>query len=182
MALFSGEPDKGIRPEHVQGPSQPPAAQNIELLSEHAIPPLRQTSASSREGGGAYLNRGSKVNGNLTFESQARIDGQVEGEILAKDDLMIGESAIITAQIKAASIIVAGTVKGAINAVQRVEIRPSAKVFGNISTPKLIVHEGAIFEGHCAMPSEAAAREERKFAAVPKEERKIAQAAGQKQA
>jgi cytoskeletal protein CcmA (bactofilin family) len=179
MALFSGEPDRSIRPEIVPG-SQSTTLQNSESLSEHSAAPLRQTSVAPREGG-AYLNRGSKINGNLTFESQARIDGQVEGEIIAKDDLMIGETAIVTAQIKAASIVVAGTVKGAINAVQRVEIRPSAKVFGNVSTPKLVVHEGAIFEGHCAMPSEAS-RDERKIAAVTKEDRKVPQAAMQKPA
>ena len=180
MALFSNDPDRNIRPEHVQDPSQSPALQAIQSPTEHGAGPSHQPSFASRDAG-AYLNQSSKVTGKLTFEAQARVDGQVEGEINAKDGLMIGESAVVTAQIKASSIIVAGTVKGEITAIQRVEIRPSAKVFGNVTTPKLIVHEGAMFEGHCAMPSEAV-REDRKVTVFPKEERKMAQAAAQKQA
>ena len=87
------------------------------------------------------------MSGKLSFEGPARIDGQVDGEITAKDRLMIGESAVVTAQIKAASIIVAGKVSGDITASQRIEIRPSAKVVGNLTAPILVVHEGAVFRG-----------------------------------
>jgi len=180
MALFN-EPEKGIRSGHVQDPSQP---LTIQAQGDHAASP-RQTPPASREAG-TYLNPGTKVNGKVTFEAQARIDGHVEGEILAKDALEIGESAVIAAPIGAVSIIVAGTVKGELTAVHRIEIRPSARVQGNVTTPRLVVHEGAMFEGHCAMPSEVA-REDRKVtvlpkeAVLPKEERKMAQATGQKQ-
>jgi len=74
--------------------------------------------------------------------------------------------------------VVAGKVSGDIIAVQRIEIRPSAKVLGNLTAPVLVVHEGAVFEGHCSMQPEAT-REERKVTVFPKEER-LAQAAGQK--
>jgi cytoskeletal protein CcmA (bactofilin family) len=129
----------------------------------------------------AFLDQGSKVTGKLSFESPARVDGQVDGEIIAKDGLIIGESAVVTAQIKAASIIVAGKVSGDLTATQRIEIRPSAKVLGNLTAPVLVVHEGAVFEGHCAMQPEGA-REDRKVTVFPKEERMVAQAGGQKQA
>jgi cytoskeletal protein CcmA (bactofilin family) len=76
----------------------------------------------------------------------------------------------VTAQIKANAIIVAGKISGDITATQRLEIRPSAKVIGNITAPILVVHEGAMFEGHCSMQPEAA-REDRKVAVFPKDER-----------
>jgi cytoskeletal protein CcmA (bactofilin family) len=91
--------------------------------------------------------------------------------------LTIGESAVVTAQIKAASIIVAGKVSGDIIAAQRIEIRPSAKVLGNLTSPVLVVHEGAMFEGHCSMQPEGA-RDERKVTVFPKEDRSPLQAAG----
>ncbi|MGH7907555.1 MAG: polymer-forming cytoskeletal protein, partial [Candidatus Binataceae bacterium] len=128
--------------------------------------------------GRAYLDRGSRVSGKLFFESAARIDGQVDGEVGAKDTLVIGESAVVTAQINASSVIVAGKVSGDISASARIEIRPSAKVIGNLASPVLIIHEGALFEGHCAMQSEA--RDDRKVTVFPKEER-LAQAGGHKQ-
>jgi cytoskeletal protein CcmA (bactofilin family) len=180
MALFNKEPEKNVRPDP-SARSQPVQAMPVPPPSPEgrgASP--RQPSAPPVEAR-AYLDQGSKVTGKLSFESPARIDGQVDGEIIAKDGVIIGESAVVTAQIKAASIIVAGKVSGDLTASQRIEIRPSAKVLGNLTAPVLVVHEGAVFEGHCAMQPEGA-REDRKVTVFPKEERMVAQAGGQKQA
>jgi cytoskeletal protein CcmA (bactofilin family) len=181
MALFNKEPEKNVRPD----PSVRPQPMQAVPVPPPAPPegrgvPPRQQSAPALEAR-AYLDRGSKVSGKLSFEGPARIDGQVDGEITAKDSVMVGESAVVTAQIKAASVIVGGKVSGDITASQRIEIRPSAKVLGNLTAPILVVHEGAIFEGHCAMQPESA-REDRKVTVFPKEERMTAQAGGQKQA
>ena len=117
------------------------------------------------------------MSGKLNFEAAARIDGQIDGEINAKDSIVIGESAVVTAKINAASIILAGTVSGEISASQRIEIRPSAKVQGTLTTPKLVIHEGAVFEGRCAMRPERA-HDGRKASVLPKEEHAVAQAGG----
>jgi cytoskeletal protein CcmA (bactofilin family) len=183
MALFNKEPEKNVRtdasvrPQTGQAVPVPPPAP---VLEGRGAPPPRQTASAPMEAR-AYLDQGSKVSGKLSFEGPARIDGQVDGEITAKDSVMIGESAVVTAQIKAASIVVAGKISGDITASQRIEIRPSAKVVGNLTAPVLVVHEGAVFEGHCAMQPESA-REDRKLTVYPKEERMVAQAGGQKQA
>jgi cytoskeletal protein CcmA (bactofilin family) len=87
---------------------------------------------------------------------------------------------VVTAQIKAASVAVAGKVSGDIVATKRIEIRPSAKVLGNLTTPVLVVHEGAVFEGHCAMQADHS-RDERKVTLFAKEER-VANSGGQKPA
>jgi cytoskeletal protein CcmA (bactofilin family) len=117
---------------------------------------------------GSYLSEGSKASGKLNFDGPAWVDGQIDGEIIAKDSIMIGESAVVTGPIKAASVIVAGTVSGDITASERIELRFSAKVLGNLTSNVLIVHDGAVFEGHCAMQSEGA-RAERKVMVLPKE-------------
>jgi cytoskeletal protein CcmA (bactofilin family) len=183
MALFNKDPEKNVRPEQAMKPQIQPVLQPT-VLSPTVVP---EKSPSGRFGtlpamgeGRAYLDSGSKVSGKLSFEGPARIDGQVDGEINAKDNLVIGENAVVTAQIRAASIIVGGKVSGDITASQRIEIRPSARVLGNLSSPTLVVHEGALFEGHCAMQPESA-RDERKVTVFPKEER-LAHAGGQKQA
>jgi cytoskeletal protein CcmA (bactofilin family) len=178
MALFNKEPEKNVRPDQVtkstvQAVPVPPPA-----LEGRGAPPRQAQAVTETR---AYLDQGTKVTGKLTFESSARIDGHVDGEIAAKEGVTIGESAVVTAQIKAASIIVAGKVSGDLTASQRIEIRPSAKVLGNLTAPVLVVHEGALFEGHCAMQPEGA-REDRKVTVFPKEERMVAQAGGQKQA
>lgn len=183
MALFNKEPEKNARtensPARPQIPAQAVPVPPPSAPEGRAVPP-RQPTAQALEAR-AYLDQGSKVSGKLTFEGPARIDGQIDGEINAKDTVVIGDSAVVTAQIKAASIVVAGKVSGDITASHRIEIRPSAKVLGNLSAPVLVVHEGAVFEGHCAMQPEGA-REDRKVTVFPKEERMVVQAGGQKQA
>jgi cytoskeletal protein CcmA (bactofilin family) len=129
----------------------------------------------------AYLDEGSKVSGKLNFEGSVHINGQIDGEINAKSSVIIGESAMVTAHIKAASIIVAGTVNGELIASERIEIQPSAKVSGKLTAPKLMVHEGAIFDGQCAMKSDEA-RQHRKTGAPAKEEPPMLLSSGEKQA
>jgi len=146
MALFNKEPENEVQPELSVKPQSPPVpAASVPQPSPSAegkVAPLRQAAPAPLEGC-AYLDQGSKVSGKLNFEGPARIDGQIDGEIVAKDSILIGESAVVTAQIRAASIIVAGKVKGEITASQRIELRPSAKVLGKLTAPKLVVHEGA---------------------------------------
>jgi len=128
----------------------------------------------------AYLDQGSKISGKLEFQEPVQIEGQVDGEISAKSDLTIGESAVVTAQIKASSIIVAGKLSGEIVASERIEIRPSANVSGNLTTPRLVVHDGAMFEGNCTMQPQGV-REGRKPTTPRKEERMPMHANGQNQ-
>jgi cytoskeletal protein CcmA (bactofilin family) len=188
MALFSREAETDPH-GHVTEPGLSPVAPIHS--SADGIPQAQQTPGFTREApialrknsteAQAYLDPGCKVSGKLNFEAAARIDGQIDGEINAKDSIVIGESAVVTAKINAASIILAGTVSGEITASQRIEIRPSAKVQGTLTTPKLVIHEGAAFEGRCAMRSEKA-HDSRKVSLLSKEEHAAARAAGHGQA
>ena len=98
----------------------------------------------------AFLGPGSKITGTVKLDSTGRIEGEVEGEIHARD-LVIGESAVVKAMVQGATVVVHGTVTGDIRATSRLEIRRPAKVKGNISSPVLVIEEGASFEGKCAM-------------------------------
>jgi cytoskeletal protein CcmA (bactofilin family) len=181
MALFNKEADRNIKNDAAP---KSPARPQVEpmAVTEAAVPansgPGEKSATSVRSSppetrsnaeGRAYLDSGTKINGKLWFEGDTRIDGQVDGEITAKQGLVIGESAVVAAQIKANSIVVAGKASGDIIASQRLEIRPSARVTGNVTSPVLIVHEGAMLEGCCSMQPEGA-REERKLTVFPKEE------------
>lgn len=121
----------------------------------------------------AFLGKGTRVTGKLVFEGPVRIEGQVEGEIAAQDTLTIGESAIVNAQITGNSIVVHGRVTGDVTARHRLEIRAPGKLFGNISTPSLVIHEGVVFEGQCTMGGAEGQRadKEKKIAHFRPEER-----------
>jgi len=99
----------------------------------------------------AFLGEGTSFKGNLTFEGTVRIDGRLEGEIFTKDTLVVGESATVKAEIHTGILVVGGTVHGNITAVKKVELHSSARLFGNISTPRLSIAEGVVFEGGCTM-------------------------------
>jgi len=121
----------------------------------------------------AHLGAGSRIDGKLTFEGSVRIDGNINGEISAKETVVVGDSAVVTAQIQANVIVIHGKVSGDVTARKRVELRAPARLIGNINTPSLVIHEGVAFEGHCTMGASEAPvdRAERKVAFLAKEER-----------
>jgi cytoskeletal protein CcmA (bactofilin family) len=99
----------------------------------------------------AFLGRGTRVSGKIAFEGPARVEGQVEGEVVASDALVVGETAVLNAQISGGTIVIHGKVTGDITASKRLEIRAPGRVYGNVTTPSLIIEEGVVFEGHCSM-------------------------------
>jgi cytoskeletal protein CcmA (bactofilin family) len=159
MALFGKTDDKSVR---------------FEEARESA--PVDVRAASEPTDVQAHLGRGSRVEGTLTFQGSVRIDGQVEGQIDAKDTVIVGDSATVLAQIAAATIIIKGNVTGDLTAGKRVELRSPGRLLGNIVTPSLVIQDGVVFEGHCSMAgadtraAEKADRE-KKVALFPKEER-----------
>jgi len=104
----------------------------------------------------AFLGEGTDFKGILTFEGVVRIDGKLEGEVVTKDTLIVGESAVINAEISVHTIVISGTVRGNITATGKIEIQRPGKVFGNLKTPNLFIEEGVLFEGGCSMVQDAA--------------------------
>jgi cytoskeletal protein CcmA (bactofilin family) len=97
------------------------------------------------------LGRGSEFEGKLTFEGTVRIDGKLSGEIFSEDVLVVGEGAMVNAEIDVGVIIVEGNVTGNIRAKRAVELHAPARVKGNIETPSLYIDKGVIFEGFSKM-------------------------------
>jgi len=99
----------------------------------------------------AFLGRDTEFEGKFSFTGAVRVDGKISGEIFSNGTLIVGESAVIKAQIHVADIIISGEVHGDILAEKKIEITVPGKLFGNIKTPKLVLEEGVIFEGNCKM-------------------------------
>ena len=113
----------------------------------------------------AFLGKGSKVVGTLTFTGPVELDGQVEGEISSQDKLTVGESAVITAKVSGSEIIIRGTVSGDISASKKLILKKPARITGNITTSNLMIEEGVVFEGKCSMTG-GSTGERRKIEAV----------------
>jgi cytoskeletal protein CcmA (bactofilin family) len=162
MAVFSKEPEKGKQPENgakvepVQNSSPTnPRPGTIELPAEAAVSSavlIPKSTSAAVDSTSAFLGRGSKVSGKVAFDGSVKVSGEVQGEITVTGVLLIAETATVAAQIRASTIVVAGKVRGDITGSQRIELRPSAMVTGNLSAPKMVIQEGALFEGYCSMP------------------------------
>ena len=125
----------------------------------------RKDTAAPRGEIKAFLGEGTDFKGILTFEGTVRIDGQMEGEIFTKDTLIVGESAVVNAEINVHTIAISGIVRGNINATGKIEVHRPGKLFGNVKTPSLFIEEGVIFEGNCTMAYDTG--EEKRVSAVP---------------
>ena len=97
------------------------------------------------------IGRGTRISGKVDFRELAKIEGEAEGEITG-DEIEIATSAVIRARITANTVRVAGQVNGEIIARERVEVLPTGRLRCTITTPKLVISEGAQFDGECKMP------------------------------
>lgn len=89
--------------------------------------------------------------GKLTFQGAVRIDGKFSGEIHTEDVLVVGEGADVRAQVSVGSLILNGQLRGNVRAKKAVELHAPARLYGDVETPSLVIHNGVIFEGHCKM-------------------------------
>jgi cytoskeletal protein CcmA (bactofilin family) len=98
-----------------------------------------------------FLDKGTNVTGELEFNGTLRIDGSFHGSISTAGILLIGERAVVHADIKAGEVQVHGQVFGTIETQNRVEVFSTGRVRGDISTPVLIMSSGALLDGRLRM-------------------------------
>jgi cytoskeletal protein CcmA (bactofilin family) len=101
-----------------------------------------------------FLDKGTNVTGELEFAGTLRIDGNFQGSISTADNLIIGEHAVVHADIKVGEIEIHGQFFGTIDAKTRVEVFPSGRVRGDIHTPVLCTNPGALLDGGIRMADE----------------------------
>src|SRR5215831_11862187 len=96
----------------------------------------------------AWIGRALRIEGRIVSEENLTIDGHVEGTIeVGNHNLTIGSGATVKADLSAKTIAVSGTVNGSLTATERIDLRDSASVFGDITTPRLVMNDGAVVKG-----------------------------------
>ncbi|MDH4068806.1 MAG: polymer-forming cytoskeletal protein [Ignavibacteria bacterium] len=103
----------------------------------------------------SLVGKGSKVEGSISTDGGIRIDGTVVGEIKAKSTAAVGEGGVVEGSLTAKSISVAGKVQGNLTATEKLTLEARSIVSGDIRAARLIVDEGAVFDGKCKMSSGA---------------------------
>lgn len=106
-----------------------------------------------------FLGAEDSVEGEIRFSGAIRLDGRVRGKIISEaGTLIIGDKAVIEGNVSVGIAIIMGSVTGSIEAGERVEIYPPARVFGDILAPVMSVETGAELNGTCNMTPRTIAR------------------------
>lgn len=117
----------------VSAPPRPPEAMRNESLRSHEV---------------ASIGKSVVVKGELSGSEDLIIDGEVEGSIsLRGQSLTVGPNGRLRANIEARNVILHGRVDGDVHATERVELRKTASLTGNISTARISIEDGAFFKG-----------------------------------
>ena len=100
------------------------------------------------------ISSNTRIKGELAFEGDIRIDSYVEGNIVSDSGLLfIGGQALIKGDIRAETVVIAGTVDGSIEALDYVEVAASGKITGNVFAPNVNFEPGSVFVGRCTIGS-----------------------------
>ena len=97
------------------------------------------------------IGKDTMIKGNINSKGTIRIDGKFEGDINTTGNIIVGDNAIITAQVTALNATIAGTVYGNIDISEKLELLPSARMYGDIKVGVLTINAGATFKGACIM-------------------------------
>ncbi|MBN2616022.1 MAG: polymer-forming cytoskeletal protein [Bacteroidales bacterium] len=99
------------------------------------------------------MARGTRLSGDIDTEGDIRIDGHFTGKINARGKVVIGAEGYVEGQVDCKSIDVSGRLKATVVAEEITVLKSTARVEGDILTPKISIEPGAVFEGHCKMDS-----------------------------
>ncbi len=101
------------------------------------------------------VGHGTVIEGSLNVSSSMRVDGKILGKITCSDSLLVGKTGVLEASVKVKNATIGGKVVGDIEADEVVILEGNSAVIGDVTTKKLIIEEGAIFNGTCHMSNDA---------------------------
>lgn len=155
MAMFDKHKSTKQTPERVQESVAAPQT------SQPAVP------AAAAGHKTAMVGQGIQISGDVRANTNLRVEGKIDGHVIqSSQDVEIGESGTVNANIEARNIKVAGEVNGDLSGSEKVVIAASGRVQGNIVAPRVQLEDGALFHGSIEMnPAEPASAS--KPAAVP---------------
>lgn len=110
---------------------------------------LWKKNSNSKHGATSVIDHGCEAQGRLNFVGTVAMNGKFRGELFSADTLLLGTEGEVEAEVQVAVGIISGQIKGNITGRERVELSGTARVFGNIVTPVLVLEEGAVFDGQC---------------------------------
>jgi cytoskeletal protein CcmA (bactofilin family) len=117
-----------------------------------------------------FVGHGTVLTGETNFQAMLRVDGVLQGTVSSEaGTLIVGSNGQVDANVAVASATVNGTVNGDIVATEKLHLGRTARVVGNVQTPRIVIEEGAILEGSCSMlrAREASEKQQTQAKSVP---------------
>lgn len=99
-----------------------------------------------------FVGHGTTLTGDTNFQMMLRVDGHLTGTVSSDGGtLIVGTNGQVDANVSVSVATINGAVNGDIIATEKIQLGRTARVIGNIATPRLVIEEGAVFEGGCNM-------------------------------
>lgn len=99
----------------------------------------------------SYLGKTLKIKGEITSDEKLTVEGEITGNINITKTLTIGKSGYVDGEISAKVVKIEGRAKGNVTAKEKLEISTNGNFYGNITSDKLVIAEGAVFQGKANM-------------------------------
>lgn len=122
------------------------AAQRVVTDSESIARDIKEGRLSG------FVGHGTVLTGETNFQMMLRVDGHLTGSVTSEGGtLIVGTNGQVDANVSVGVATVNGIINGDVIATEKIQLGRTARVNGNIATPRLVIEEGAIFEGGCSM-------------------------------
>ena len=148
-------PDQSTGDLQEQKPAEPAYryASEVQTSTGRAISESDSMARDIKEGRlSGFVGHGTTLTGETEFHAMLRVDGHLIGTVTSEaGTLIIGTNGQVDANVLVAAAMINGTVNGDVIATEKLQLGRTARVLGNIQSPRLIVEEGAILEGSCSM-------------------------------
>jgi len=99
----------------------------------------------------SLISVGAVIEGKLKTDGSVRVDGRLVGDVIAKSNAAVGPTGSIEGSLTAKNVSLAGKVQGSIVANDKLILEAKCIMQGDIRAARLVVDEGAMFDGKCAM-------------------------------
>ena len=109
------------------------------------------TDGSKGSGELNFLGEGTYIEGKLEAKGSIRIDGRVKGAVKTADTLTVGNNGVVEGKIEARNAVVGGKIEGEIFISEKLILESKSTLIGNLRTKKLVIDEGAVFQGKSDM-------------------------------
>lgn len=103
----------------------------------------------------SLIGAGTTIEGKVKAEGSMRVDGKVVGDVITKANVTIGATGVVEGTVNGTNVALAGRVQGTVVASDKLVLENKSVMRGDIRAAKLVVDEGAVFDGQCAMSSPA---------------------------